>query len=178
MTRYVALFRGINVGKAKRIAMADLRALLESLGCANVRTLQNSGNAVFDARVAVAATLAATVERAVADRLGVRSLVVVKSAADLESIVDGNALLRRATDPSRLVVAFTRDHASLAALAPLASAVTGEDALHVGEHAAYAWCASGLLESPLTATLQRALERCGTTRNWGTTQKLRDLASG
>lgn len=32
MARFVALFRGINVGKAKRIAMADLRALLESLG--------------------------------------------------------------------------------------------------------------------------------------------------
>ena len=30
MSRYVALFRGINVGKAKRIAMADLRELLES----------------------------------------------------------------------------------------------------------------------------------------------------
>ena len=32
MPRYVALFRGINVGKAKRIAMADLRVLLGKLG--------------------------------------------------------------------------------------------------------------------------------------------------
>ena len=39
MPRYVALFRGINVGKAKRIAMADLRALLEKLGFTEVRTL-------------------------------------------------------------------------------------------------------------------------------------------
>src|SRR3954469_14822781 len=31
MTTYVALLRGINVGRNKRIAMADLRALLESL---------------------------------------------------------------------------------------------------------------------------------------------------
>ena len=37
MPRYVALFRGINVGKAKRIAMADLRSLLGKLG---VRTRQ------------------------------------------------------------------------------------------------------------------------------------------
>src|ERR1043165_9069038 len=47
MPRYVALFRGINVGKAKRIAMADLRALLVELGYSRVATLLNSGNVVF-----------------------------------------------------------------------------------------------------------------------------------
>jgi uncharacterized protein (DUF1697 family) len=45
--RCVALFRGINVGKAKRIAMADLRKLFEGLGYGDVRTLLNSGNVVF-----------------------------------------------------------------------------------------------------------------------------------
>ena len=34
MTTYIALLRGINVGKAKRIAMADLRALLEDSAAA------------------------------------------------------------------------------------------------------------------------------------------------
>ena len=45
-TRHVALLRGINVGRAKRIAMADLRALVEGLGFGEVRTLLNSGNAI------------------------------------------------------------------------------------------------------------------------------------
>ena len=49
MPCYLALFRGINVGKARRIAMADLRALLEDLGFTQVKTLLNSGNAVFTA---------------------------------------------------------------------------------------------------------------------------------
>ena len=49
MPQFVALFRGVNVGRAKRIAVAELRALLESLGYGGVRTLQNRGNAVFDA---------------------------------------------------------------------------------------------------------------------------------
>jgi len=43
MARFVALLRGINVGKAKRVAMADLRALLESLGYGDVRTLLTAG---------------------------------------------------------------------------------------------------------------------------------------
>ncbi len=45
--RHVALIRGINVGRAKRVAMADLRALVEGLGYRDVRTLLNSGNVVF-----------------------------------------------------------------------------------------------------------------------------------
>jgi uncharacterized protein (DUF1697 family) len=45
--RRVALLRGINVGRAKRVAMADLRELVESLGYREVRTLLNSGNVVF-----------------------------------------------------------------------------------------------------------------------------------
>ena len=47
--RYVALLRGINVGKAKRIAMADLRDAVGSLGHSDVKTLLNSGNVVFTA---------------------------------------------------------------------------------------------------------------------------------
>ena len=43
----VALIRGINVGKAKRVAMAELRAELEKIGYEDVRTLLNSGNVVF-----------------------------------------------------------------------------------------------------------------------------------
>ena len=42
-----ALLRGINVGKAKRVPMAELRALLAGLGYGDVQTLLNSGNAVF-----------------------------------------------------------------------------------------------------------------------------------
>src|SRR6478736_4542725 len=47
--KHVALLRGINVGKAKRIAMADLRKLCEGLGYEDVSTLLNSGNIVFSA---------------------------------------------------------------------------------------------------------------------------------
>lgn len=44
---YVALLRGINVGRAKRVAMSDLRRLVAGLGHDDVRTLLNSGNVVF-----------------------------------------------------------------------------------------------------------------------------------
>jgi len=46
--RYVALLRGINVGKGARVPMKTLKALLEGLGLSNVVTYLNSGNVVFD----------------------------------------------------------------------------------------------------------------------------------
>jgi hypothetical protein len=48
-TGFVALLRGVNVGRANRVTMAQLRELLESLGYSGVRTLLNSGNAVCGA---------------------------------------------------------------------------------------------------------------------------------
>ena len=47
MPVYVALLRGVNVGKAKRVPMADLRIVLAGLACTGVATLLNSGNAAF-----------------------------------------------------------------------------------------------------------------------------------
>ena len=45
--RLVALLRGINVGKAARIAMADLAECTEAAGCADVRTVLATGNVIL-----------------------------------------------------------------------------------------------------------------------------------
>ena len=50
MPRNIALLRGINLGAKRRVAMADLRALLEELGYTDVRTVLASGNAIFTGR--------------------------------------------------------------------------------------------------------------------------------
>jgi uncharacterized protein (DUF1697 family) len=46
--KYVALLRGVNVGKARWIDMKELRSLFESFGCTNVSTYINSGNVIFE----------------------------------------------------------------------------------------------------------------------------------
>jgi uncharacterized protein (DUF1697 family) len=175
VTRYVALFRGINVGKAKRIAMADLRALMASLGYRSVETLLNSGNVVFEGAVKV--DHAQRIRAAVAQELGVDATVIVKSAADLRAIVAGNKL-HAGRDPSKLLVAFATDARSLSKLAPLSGSPADGDEVHVGTHAAYAWCAKGLLDSKAGAAFLRELDGCGTTRNWATTLKLLALTEG
>jgi uncharacterized protein (DUF1697 family) len=67
--RQTALLRGVNAGIAKRVAMADLRALVEALGYGEVRTLANSGNVVYTAPGVRPAAAAARIEEALAARL-------------------------------------------------------------------------------------------------------------
>ncbi|QDQ28703.1 DUF1697 domain-containing protein [Chitinimonas arctica] len=176
MHRFVALLRGINVGKAKRLAMADLRALLVSLGYQQVRTLLNSGNAVFDATVDTPPPQhAARIQAAIADELGVDCLVIVKSAAEIAAALAENPLAAGANDPSNFLLAFTIDAPSLQALSSLAGKDLGAEKLHVGEHAAYLWCANGILASQVAESLLKMLSKSGTTRNWATVEKIHGL---
>lgn len=178
MTTFVALLRGVNVGRAKRVPMATLRDLLAGLGYADVRTLLNSGNAVFRAAGASTTAHADAIRAAIEQALSLTVPVIVKSASELAAIVDGNPFADEVTDPSRLLVVFTPDERALAGLRPLASQVTAPEAFHIGRHAAYLHCPNGILQSRAgEAALGRSVASA-TTRNWATTLKLDALARG
>jgi len=173
-----ALLRGINVGKAKRIAMADLRALVEGLGYRDVRTLLNSGNVVFSVPVKSKGDPAVRIQQAIARELGVTSRVTVLTAAELKTVVEKNPLLAIADDPSRHLVTVLSDAAARAKLQPLTRQDWTPDALALGKRAAYLWCASGILDSKLSQAAARALGDAATSRNWATILKLHALAGG
>ena len=90
MPTHIALLRGINLGGHKKVAMADLRELVSSLGHADVATYIQSGNVVFSTDQSDNAALAAALEEAIAARLGVRSRVVVLSRDDLAQVARDN----------------------------------------------------------------------------------------
>ena len=137
---YVALIRGINVGHAKRVAMADLRALVEGLGYGDVRTLLNSGNVLFTALGVAPGDAAAHIERALEERLGVSARVTVLSAAELAAAVADNPLLEVADNPSRLMVAVLANPADRTRLEPLLAQDWAPEALALGARVAYLWC--------------------------------------
>ena len=170
--RCVALFRGINVGKAKRIGMADLRALFEKLGHADVRTLLNSGNVVFAPEKSDVAGMAARIEKAVADRLHVTSRVTVITCAEVAEAVQKNPLAKIARDPSRLLVLVPWDSKAASELKPLLKKDWKPEALALGKRVAWLWCANGILESPLWAEINRTLKDRGTSRNIATMTKI------
>lgn len=182
---WVALLRGVNVGKAHRVPMEVLRALLSEMGCTQVHTLLNSGNAVFvapgPASGARALALAAGLSRALHARLGLDVPVVVKSARNWAAIVEDNPLASApgvaSPDPSRLMVAVAQDAAQLQALKAIEALVSPLEAFHIGADAAYLHCASGILESKAAKALLGRAGQAVTTRNWATTLKIHALCA-
>ena len=172
----VALLRGVNVGAAKRVAMADLRALVEGLGFADVRTLLNSGNVVYSAPGVSPRAAAGRIQEALAARLGVSAQVVALTAAELTAAVAVNPLAAVADNPSRLLVAVIAGQTSRALLEPLTAQDWAPEALALGARVAYLWCPDGVVASRLSAAVARLLGDAVTSRNWTTMVKLQALA--
>jgi len=172
MTECIALLRGVNVGRAKRIAMGELRSLFVELGHKDVRTLLNSGNVLFRCTRPNAGKLALSIQNTIADTHGFSASVTVVTAADLAAIIRENPLLHLAVDPSKHLVAFVAHPRSLVPLRSLMEESWAPDALAIGSRAAYLWCAAGVLDSKLSQIFARRAGDTVTTRNWATVLKL------
>ena len=172
---HVALIRGINVGRAKRVAMADLRSLVTTLGYSDVRTLLNSGNVVFSVPKSARGDAASRIEKAMAAELGVSARVTVLPAAEVAAIVTDNPLRRMAKDPTRLFVAVIATPADRALLKPLEKQDWAPDVLAASKRVAYLWCPNGMMDSRLSAEVNRVLGDAVTTRNLATMTKLQAL---
>ena len=172
----IALVRGINVGRAKRVAMAELRALFEALGCRDVRTLLNSGNVVFTPPARGKGLSAASVEVALEARCGFSARIALLGSGELAEILAGNPLADVATEPTRMMAGVLVAPGDRAAVEPLLEREWGAEALALGRRVAYYWCPEGLLASPLAEAVARALGDRVTARNWATMTKLGALA--
>lgn len=172
MDRRVALIRGINVGKARRVAMAQLRELVQGLGYGDVRSVLNSGNLIFTAAGTTPTENAARIEEALASRTGISARVTVLSATELTTVVTNNPLLGVADKPSRLLVAFLADPSDRSRLGSLTEREWAPEALALGSRVAYLWCPDGVLASPLHRAVSRALGDAVTARNWSTVCRL------
>lgn len=176
MPRFVALLRGVNVGKARRVPMAQWRTLLAGLGYQDVETLLNSGNAAFTATGGTSMRHARDIADALRDALGVEVPVIVKSARELATIVAECPITPDASAHARFLVAFAQDTHAVASLAPVRALVDPPEEFALGPGAAYLLCAKGILESKAGEALLGKAGREHTTRNWATVQKLLALA--
>lgn len=172
MPRFVALLRGVNVGKGNRVPMAEFARLLEELGCTEVTTVLNSGNAVFSSTARSTSRLAERIALALRENLGVTTPVVVKTAAEMATILDECPFTPPETEHSRLLVAFAMDATALEALAPLADLAEAPERFIVTEQAAYLYSPKGLLASRVGEALLGKAGRAVTTRNLATTRRL------
>lgn len=178
MTSYVALLRGINVGRGNRVAMADLRELLTDLGYAGVSTYLQSGNAIFASDSADPTDVADRISAAITERLGLRLACLLRDRADIARVVAHNPLGPVATDLARSFVYFLADPTTTKTLADLDAAAYSPERLVVGPREIYLWCPDGVHDSPLARNVTD--KRLGTTvtaRNFRTVAALLERMS-
>lgn len=176
---YAVLLRGINVGGNNRLPMADLRALLTDLGCTEVATYLQSGNAVVSAPAAGPAALAADLERALDVSAGLSIRVLVRSRDELAGLVAGNPMPAAAADGSRYFVTFLDGPVEPDRLTGVDPQRYAPDRFAVAGREIYLWCPAGLSDSELPKVFSdRRLGVTTTTRNWNTVTRLLAMAGG
>jgi uncharacterized protein (DUF1697 family) len=174
MPTHIALLRGINVGGRNRVAMADLRETVTSLGHRDVATYIQSGNVVFTA--GGEDDLTDALEHAIEQRLGVAAPVVVLSRDELAEVAQANPYAGE-PNPKAVHAVFLSDEPdralrdAVAAAVEQATAKGGRDEAQIVGRTLYLHTPDGYGRSDLAARVMR-VTTTGTARNWATVTKL------
>lgn len=178
VARQIALLRGINVGRNNRIAMAELRELMDGLGYTDVKTHLMSGNVVFTSPT-TPRVVAQELARAVDSELCPGIKVLVRSRAELAKVVANNPLPDAAGDGSRFLVMFLSAKVEPGVLQDIDPAEFAPEEFRVANREIYLWCRNGIQDSKLSKALsEKRLGVTATARNWNTVTGLLDLADG
>jgi uncharacterized protein (DUF1697 family) len=170
--RHVALLRGLNVGGANRISMADLAAIFAQAGAAEVTTLQAAGNVLLTAAADEVAAISARAEAALKAR-GLGSTLVLRTREALLAAAAEHPFLARGADPARCYVAFLAARPTAAAARSLEPDRSPPDAFELRGRELYLWLPGGAGGSRLTnAWMDSRLGTVSTVRGWKTVQAL------
>src|SRR5687767_11462610 len=176
--RYALLLRGVNVGTKNSLPMAALRAMLETIGCTDVRTYVQSGNAVFATRQP-AARLTGAIEAALERAMGRPIATTLRTLGQMTAIVEGNPFAEVATSSTGLCVTFLSNAPTEPELAPLHAQRFEPELFRLAGTEIYTWHPNGQARSPLRVALEKLrLRGTVTTRNWNTVLQLHEMLRG
>lgn len=180
MTTRIALLRAVNVAGHQKIAMADLRGLLEDLGFGDVRSVLQSGNLIFSSQSSSTVALERQLEAEAEKRLGLGTDFIVRSDKQWSRVIADNPFPAEAEQsPSRLLVQFLKKNPVAGGVEALQEAIRGPEIVRLVGKQLYVFFPDGVGESKLTTKLiERKIGSVGTGRNWNTVLKIGLLASG
>lgn len=174
MPGWVALLQGVNVGRHKRMAMADLRRIVAEAGGADPVTVANSGNVVFGHPATAEEGLRADLEERISAAVGQPVPVLLRSAPELAAVVADNPFPDAAADPTTLHVEFLLQEVP----GVLEGLDHGGDQLHDHGRELYLFAPHKLSGATYDSrTLHRRLGSHHTSRNWNTVGKLLTLVT-
>lgn len=177
MTRYVSLFRGINVGGHQIVRMDALKELHTSLDLQDVQTYIQSGNVVFTSDNPNVTQIQKDIEDGFAQKFGFQVKVMVRTAAEFNVIIENNPFQNQPIRESKWVVAiFLASDPISTALEDIHKTYTGPEEIHIIGQEAFIYYPEGQGRSKLTNTfLEKKLKTAGTARNWNTVLRLQKM---
>jgi uncharacterized protein (DUF1697 family) len=176
MKKYIALFRGINVGGNHLLPMRELVELLAGLGLQNIKTYIQSGNVIFETVEQDAAQLAQRISLAVRAHRGFAPEVLLLAAADLENVVDANPYPEAEPYPKTLHVYFLASEPPSPDLKKLESLKLDSERFTLKGKLFYLHAPDGIGRSKLATSVEKALGVPATGRNWQTVCQITALA--
>ncbi len=177
MNRWIALFRGINVGGKNILPMKTLATHLAELKLQNVRTYIQSGNVVFDSRIQNSSSLAKSIRSLIATRYGFAPTVFVLGLEELQLAIDENPFPQATSDAKSLHFFFLERSATNANVEALDAAKTATENYRLTDGVFYLHAPSGVGRSKLASTAEKHLGVATTARNYRTVEALLELAS-
>lgn len=172
--KWVALFKGINVGGNNKLPMAELRALATELGLGDAKTYIQSGNLIFDSEDE-ADVIEEELATAVEQRFGFRPSIILRSADALKAALATNPFAARVSEGKQLHMFFLDapaekyDEAALRALA-----IETEDFALIGD-VFYLFAPDGIGRSKLVEKMSPYFPKQMTARNLNSVQAISDL---
>ena len=176
MTAFVALLRGINVGGKNILPMKAFRELLTTLGCNDVATYIQSGNAVFK-HSGSSAELAELISIAVESGYGFRPSVMVLTADEFDAVGKANPFAAEVSEAKFLPVWFVQEPITSANTMRMDELKSGGEKYQLTDSAVYLFAPNGVGRSKLASAMEKCLGVPATARNWRTVSKIGEMLS-
>lgn len=180
MNKYISILRGINVSGQKKIKMADLKSLYESLGFSEVATYIQSGNVIFFSKIEDPAKVELKIEEAIEKEYGFQVPVLVRTSKELLGILGGMPFqgVDVVTDGAKVLITFLSGTPKKTLVTDIKSYVVEPEELVVSGDSVYLHCPNGYGRTKLSNTfIESKLKVSATTRNLKTLAKLCELAT-
>ena len=156
--------------------MRDLTAILETLGCRNVRTYIQSGNAVFQHADASSAKLGQRIEKAVRAKLGFAASVVALSLRELEQAAASNPFPQAEPEPQSLHLFFLATRPTNPDFKKLNALKAETESFILSGRVFYLYAPDGIGRSRVAGQVEKCMGVKTTARNWRTVLKVMEMA--
>jgi len=169
------MLRGINVSGQKKIRMAELKSLYDSLGLINVETYVQSGNVVFDSEEKYVKKLRQIIEAQIESVVGFSVPVLIRTRGEFKRIIENHPFAGE--EAIRVLVTFLYDRPEKSRLEDLSHYEDKVDQFAIGEREIFLFCPGGYGKTKLSNTFfEKKLDVVATTRNWKSVNALYQMA--